>query len=304
MPPPLIAFVIIFLLGSGLRASALLGKPHAQCLAKLVFSVSLPATILISLDRLTFAAGIWKLPVAACLVTLPVLLVSWLIARRLRLPRSVQGSFLVATGLINSVYFGYPVVLATWGEAGLGQAVLFDLGQTFLTLTVMYALSVSHGQTAPTGRLVMARVLSAPPLWALSIIGILKLMGSGLPTWLHTVLIPLHLTTTPLASLVLGLSISVTAIRRNFRLALLGMLVRMGGGMVFGFSAAWLLNLEDLQRAVVILVAAMPSAVNAVIYASDTGLDEEMVTSAVAMSVLVGMALLPALPRLAEFLLH
>jgi hypothetical protein len=29
-----------------------------------------------------------------------------------------------------------------------------------------------------------------------------------------------------------------------------------------------------------------------------------MVTSAVAMSVLVGMALLPALPRLAEFLLH
>jgi predicted permease len=53
-----------------------------------------------------------------------------------------------------------------------------------------------------------------------------------------------------------------------------------------------------MERAVVVLVAAMPSAVTAVIFAADTGLDEDLVTSIVALSICVGVALLPWLPHL------
>ncbi|MCE9534954.1 MAG: AEC family transporter [Nitrospirae bacterium] len=113
---------------------------------------------------------------------------------------------------------------------------------------------------------------------------------------------PVHLTTTPLASLVLGLSISFEAVRKTWPLTLLGVALRMGGGLLLGWTVAWLLDLTGLERAVVILIAAMPSAVTAVIFATETGLDEDLVASIVALSICLGVALLPWLPQLAALL--
>ena len=52
-------------------------------------------------------------------------------------------------------------------------------------------------------------------------------------------LTPVHLATMPLASVVLGLSISVEAVRRTWRLTSLGVALRMGGGLMLGVAAAW-----------------------------------------------------------------
>lgn len=303
MPAPLQAFIAIFLLGALLRSSGMLGKVHAERLASMVFSISLPATILVSLDRVVFAPTAWKLPLASCLVSMSMLLCSWPVARLLHLPRATRGGFLLGTGCINSVYFAYPVVLATLGDKGLAQAILFDLGQTTLTLTVIYAVAVWHGANSPSARSAMLRFVSSPPLWALCLSLLLTLLGLHLPGQLHDALTPIHLTTTPLASLVLGLSISFSAVRRTWALALLGVGMRMIGGLLLGFTVAYGLDLAGMERAIVILVAAMPSAVTAVIFATDTGLDEDLVTSIVALSICVGVALLPWLPQLVWLLL-
>lgn len=149
----------------------------------------------------------------------------------------------------------------------------------------------------------MVRFVSSPPLWALCSILALKLLGFHLPSWLRDGLMPLHLTTTPLASLVLGLSISFEAVRRTLSLALSGVVVRMGGGLLLGFAATFLLDLTGIERVVVILVAGMPSAVTAVIFASETCLDEDLVASIVALSICLGVAMLPWLPHLTTMLI-
>ena len=304
MPPALQAFLILFVVGASLRLSGLLGKPYAERLGLFVFSVTLPATILVSLDRVAFAPTAWKLPLAACLVTLPLILASWPLARVLHLARPTQGGFLLAIGCINSVYFAYPVALATFGDEGLAQAILFDLGQTTLTLTALYALAVWHGTAAPSARSALTRLLTSPPFWSLILMLALKAAGLHLPSWLHTILTPVHLMTTPLASLVLGLSISFAALQRTWRLTCLGVAMRMLGGLLLGVAAAWLLDLSGMERAVVILIAGMPSAVTAVIFATETGLDEDLVASIVALSICLGVALLPWLPTVATTLLR
>lgn len=302
MPATLQAFIAIFFGGALLRSLGLLGKVHAERLAAVVFSISLPATILVSLDQVAFAPTSWKLPLAACLVTLTMLLCSWQLARLLHLSRPTRGGFMLATGCINSVYFAYPVILATFGDEGLAQAILFDLGQTTLTLTLIYGLALWHGSKSSTARPALVRFFSSPPLWALCGSLMLTLLGLRLPVWLYEGLIPVHLTTTPLASLVLGLSISFSVVRRTLILALLGVVMRMGGGLLLGFLAAFVLNLSGMERAIVVLIAAMPSAVTAVIFATETGLDDNLVTSIVAISICVGIALLPWLPRFSLFL--
>ena len=296
------AFLILFVVGAALRLSGLLGKIHAERLGTAVFSFSLPATILVSLDRVTFASTAWKLPLAACLVTLPLVLLSWPLVRVLHPARPTQGGLLLAIGCINSVYFAYPVALATFGQEGLAQAILSDLGQTTITLTALYALALWHGSASPTAGSAIMRMFSAPPFWALVLTAVLKTTGLYLPSWLREILTPVHMTTTPLASLVLGLSISVAAVRRTLALSCLGVAVRMLGGFLFGWIAVSLLQLTGVERAVVILIAGMPSAVTAVIFATETGLDEDLVASIVALSICLGVALLPWLPKLAAAL--
>lgn len=237
---PLQMFIAVFFIGLLCRASGWLGKRHAERLAALVFTINLPVTILVSLDRITFSTSAWKLPLAACMVTGSMLLCSWVVARLLRLSRPTQGGFLLGTGCINSVYFAYPVILATLGEQGLARAILFDLSQTTLTLTVIYGLALGHGKKVSAPQSAIVRFFSSPPLWALCGSLTLGLLGLHLPTWLREGLTPVHLTTTPLASLVLGLSISFSVVRRTLALALLGVLLRMGGGLFLGFGAVFL----------------------------------------------------------------
>lgn len=302
MPLSLQVFIAIFVVGAFLRSWAVLTKIHTECLATFVFSISLPATILVSLDRVPLAPTAWKLPLAACFITLPMVVSSWFLAHLQQLPRKTKGGFLLATGSINSVYFAFPVILATFGEEGLTQAVLFDLGQTTLTLTVLYGLAVWHGAHSLTVTSAAIRFLSSPPLWSLACILTVKLSGYHLPPWLLGLLTPLHLTTTPLASLVLGLSISFSAVRRTAPLAALGAAIRIGGGLLLGWATARWLSLTGIERVVVILVAAMPSAVSSIIFAAETGLDEELVASIVALSICLGIVMLPWLPELAVLL--
>jgi len=303
MPPSLQIFLVLFIVGASLRMVGLFGKTHAERLGTFVFSLTLPATILVSLDRVAFATTAWKVPLAAYLVSLPLVLASWSLARLLQLGRPTEGGFLLAIGCINSSYFAYPVALATFGEEGLAQAILFDLGQTTLTLTALYGLALWRGTAGPSARSSLLRLLTAPPFWALVVMLALKAAGLHLPSWLHQLLTPVHLSTTPLASLVLGLSISFDAVRRTWTLTCLGVALRMVGGLALGWIVAWLLDLTGLERAVVILISGMPSAVMAMIFATETGLDEDLVASIVALSICLGVPLLPWLPSLATALL-
>jgi predicted permease len=303
MPSSLHLFLILFAVGAALRLFGLLGKTHAERLGTFVFSVTLPATILVSLDRVVFSPTAWKIPLAACLITIPLILIAWALARTLKLDRPTQGGFLLAVGSINSIYFAYPVTLATFGEEGLAQAILFDLGQTMLMFTVLYPMALSYGASDSSSHAALRRLMTSPPLWALIAILAVKTAGLHLPNGLRAVLTPVHLLTIPLASLVLGLSISAHALRTTWQLASLGVGLRMAGGLLLGWIATWLLGLTGLERASVLLIAGMPSAVMAVIFATEAKLDQNLVASIVALSICLGAALLPWLPQLAALLM-
>ena len=302
MPSSLQLFLVLFVVGASLRLFDVLGKRHAERLGTFVFSMTLPATIVVSLDRVAFAPTAWKIPLSACLITIPLVLIAWALARLLTLDRPTQGGFLLAVGCINSIYFAYPVTLATFGEEGLAQAILFDLGQTTLTLTVLYPMALWHGTHGSSPRAALRRLVTSPPLWALLAILTVKAAGLHVPEWLRTVLTPVHLLTIPLASLVLGLAISVHAVRSTWRLTSLGVVLRIAGGLMLGWLVTLLLGLTGLERAAVLLISGMPSAVMAVIFAAEAKLDEDLTASIVALSICLGMALLPWLPQLAALL--
>ena len=296
VPTTLLAFILIFIAGTLLRSCAVLTKKHADFVARFVFSISLPATILVSLDRVDLDASSWKLPAAAAFVVLPLLCVAWGIARLLHLPRPSRGAFIVSSGIMNMAFFAYPVILATFGSEGLARALLFDVGHGVLVFTIVYAVAIGHGAQTLSPSSALLRFVSAPPLWAVSFMVMMKLIGATLPVPIHQALTPIHWTTTPLASLMLGLSLDVNTIRGRLIPALTGTALRMGGGFLLGNLASDILGLSHLERAIVMISAAMPAGLNAVIFSTEERLDVDLAAAIVALSICVGIALLPILP--------
>ena len=84
--------------------------------------------------------------------------------------------------------------------------------------------------------------------------------------------------------------------------ALAGTVLRMGGGFLLGNLASGMLGLSHLERAVVIISAAMPAGLNSVIFSTEERLDVELAAAIVALSICVGIALLPMLPGIAALL--
>ena len=140
-----LAFILMFMAGTLLRFCAVLSKKHADFVARFVFSISLPATIHVSLDSVELDASSWKLPAAAAFVVLPLSWAAWAIARLLHLPRPSRGAFIASSGIMNMAFFAYPVILATFGSEGLAHALLFDVGHGILVFTVVYAIAIGHG---------------------------------------------------------------------------------------------------------------------------------------------------------------
>ena len=297
-----LAFILMFMAGTLLRFCAVLTKEHADLVARFVFSISLPATILVSLDTVELDASSWKLPAAAAFVVLPLSCAAWGIARLLHLPRPSRGAFIASSAIINMAFFAYPVILATFGSDGLAHALLFDVGHGVLVFTVVYAVAIGHGPHAFLFSSALLRFVSAPPLWAVIFMVMMKLMGATLPVPIHQALTPIHWTTTPLASLMLGLSLDVNALRGRVIPALAGTVLRMGGGFLLGNLASGMLGLSHLERAVVIISAAMPAGLNSVIFSTEERLDVELAAAIVALSICVGIALLPMLPGIAALL--
>ena len=97
----------------------------------------------------------------------------------------------------------------------------------------------------------------------------------------------------PLILIALGIFFSMSF--GQLRLVGLALVIRMGLGFAFGLGFALLVGLEGPTLAVVALCSAAPIGFTALTFASMAKLDMELTTTAVSLSILVGLVYVPLL---------
>jgi predicted permease len=98
----------------------------------------------------------------------------------------------------------------------------------------------------------------------------------------------------PLMLLILGVSVGRFKFNQ-IALTAAASFLRLAGGFAFGMLCVWLLGLVDLNRAVVLFEASMPSAVFVSVLAAKYKNEEELVSSVVLATTLMAVAVIPAL---------
>ena len=281
-----------FLIGFLLRRVGVAQQSDGDFVLRLAFFVTLPLLILLTLQDATLTTDKAWLPVANIVVNLLCLGVTLLVARFMRLPRSTVGAMAMNTMIANNAFM-FPFILALYGESGFADAVLFDFGNAIMVATVTYAFAFRFSDQPYDKFSMVKRIAKGPLFWALAVGVILSTTDTPLPQGVIDIVNPVAQMTAPLILIALGIFFSLSF--RQLKLVGLTLFIRMGLGFVFGLGFATLVGLEGDTFVIVALCSGAPIGFMALTFSSLAKLDTDLTTTAVSLSILIGLIYVPLL---------
>jgi len=259
---------------------------NPEFVSRLVLNVGAPCLMLSVLSSVAMDIASFQRMALACVLIAVVMAVLGSIIPRLR--GDDVRAFLPSFMFPNVGNMGLPVCMLAFGEQGLALALAF-----FMVLSVAHfpAGILLAGGRAAGG---FSGLLKMPILYAI-VAGVLLLVFEvRLPTPVKNSVELIGGMTIPLMLITLGVSLQRLHIAQ-WRQALFYSVMRIGGGLLVGLLVVWLLQLEGVERGVVIVQAAMPVAVFNYLFAERFQREPKAVAGMVVMSTLISFATLPVI---------
>lgn len=281
-----------FLIGVLLRHTGTADRSHGDFVLRLAFFVTLPLLILLTVSATELSASKALLPVANIVVNVVCLGVALLAMKSMRLATPAQGSMAMNTMIVNNAFM-FPFILEFYGDSGFADAVLFDFGNALMVATVTYATAFRYSDERFDRVVMLKRILKGPVFWALALGVVLSVSGVAVPETVVDIVSPVAHMTAPLILIALGISFSLSL--QDVKLAGLAIAIRMGLGLIIGLGFATLAGFEGQTFAVVALCSAAPIGFMALTFTSLAKLDMRLTTTAVSLSILIGLIYIPVL---------
>ena len=253
-----------------------------QFIARMVMTVGTPALVLATLNRTQLDPAAFTSMALACLLCTLGMAVAGLLVCRL----SRQDWRVLLPGFMfpNTGNMGLPISLYAFGEHGLALAMAFFLGLSIVQFTVGMAIAgtASSFKALLRNPIVISLALALPMIF----------FDIHLPRWLANTADLLGGMCIPLMLLTLGVSLaSIRPQHIASGLLLGGVRIVLGAGV--GWAVGVALDLEQLQRAVLMVQSAMPVAVFNYLMAVRANRAPEQVANLVMCSTLLSFAWLP-----------
>ena len=285
------------MLGYILKALGVLKQDHGDVFMRVVFYLSLPALVILSLTRIELSKEFAWLPLISFSVIMIQFGVSYFAGKFMKLDRKTHGVLLTGTMIMN-IGFALPFIIAAYGDEGLALLSIFDLSNAILAFTFVYYLACRYGESGNSSSLLIRKFLFSPPIWALTAGIILNLTNTEIPP------VPAHLfqilgdLTIPLIMIALGIFFNLKLIKPIP--VFTGIAIRMLLGFMIGLAFCYVLGLEGLIKTIVLIGSSAPVGFNSIIFASMEKLDKEYAASMVSFGILAGMVVIPLIIYFAQ----
>jgi predicted permease len=306
------ALPILLLIAVGVlvRQSGLVDQKGGLVLTRVVYYVSIPAAIVVSIARAELTlTKIW-LPVIGLAVPCLLAGIMYLTTRRLADRPELRGVLLA--GMVVLGVFAYPFFDLFYGPEGLANIALYDVGNAIYAAPIALSLAQYFGRQArnrgqgaavamasepavKNGR-VWRRLVTSPLLWA-AVVGIVSsLRHAEMAGVIGGTLQRLADANTPMAMVSVGIFLRPRASHMGLVVQFVGL--RMLAGGVLGWLIGTLVGLSGLDMITTIVGSSLPAGTTALIYAGNEGLDTEFAASMISFTILVGVVVINVLPHL------
>ncbi len=283
---------IFLLIGLGYAAAlfGLLDRRASEGLSDFIFSLAMPALVLRTMTGATLPPSQpWGYWASYFLGVASVWAIGMGLARRWHArshAESVVAGF--SSGQANTVLVGIPVILQAFGDAG--AAPLFLLIAVHLPVTMTCATLLYEGRKGVPWAQIARRLALHPILLALLAGMLLRGLDVTPSGPAKTVIDGLSAAASPCALIAMGLALQQYGLRTSLRetLPVVGLKLIVHPAIVYGL-AFHVFDMPRVWAGVATLFAAMPTGVNAFLFAARYRVGEELASSAIALSTVLAL---------------
>jgi len=277
---------LLILLVVQLRKIGLLKEENGILFSKLVTHVTLPALIFSALASAAIEWDYVYLFLLMFLSEIVLLGIAWLVGKVLKLGQKQMGSFLLVSAFGSSALLGYALIVELFPDnaAALAEgAFVSELGVGLALFTLGVMIAIYYGRekgehfSLKTGALLffkspifIAIVLGL--LWSFSPLGTKGMLITPLFEAIHII----AKANTFLVALTVGVLLNFSSLRNIVKVAVAAVMIKLILSPLLVYFPATLLSLEAWQLQVLLLEAAMPSAMLSVVLAKQYGCDAKL----------------------------
>ncbi len=298
-----LAAIILFIVI--LRRTGMLKQENGLLFSKLVTQVTLPAIIFYALSHSVLEWKYLLLFLIMLASTLVMLIIAWFIAKVLKLDHPQTGTFLLVSGFGSSALLGYALVAELFprNPNALAEAVFiseFGVGLPLFTIGVMIA--IYYGNKDGKSRHLLGSALSffRSPIFIAIATGtgwsLLQLPVEGMV--MGPLFDAVHIigkANTFMVTLTVGVLLQLSTLRSILWIAFGVILIKLILTPLLVYIPASNMHLETWQLKVLILEAAMPSAMLSVVLANRYGCDAKLASQLVFITLVVSIFTVPAM---------
>lgn len=261
-------------------------QPDVRTASRLTFYIFSPCLVYASLSDLGFSPDFWRMGAFVALTTVIKLGLAALAGLALRLPRPQWAALMVLSAFVNTGNYGLAAVNFAFGEAALGQAVIFYVFSTVMVYTLGVGVA-SWGQGS--WRQAATQMFRVPAFYAFALSGFAHAFNVTLPMPLERAVALLGQASIPVMLVLLGLHMAEVTARPHVRwpVVALALAMQLGVAPLLALGAAHLLGLSGPAWQAAVLQAAMPTAVIVTVLATEYDLDQALITTSVILSTLL-----------------
>ncbi|MEK3863324.1 AEC family transporter [Paenibacillus sp. FSL H7-0716] len=210
-------------------------------------------------------------------------------------PSEVSGLTLIST-FTNSVNYGLPLVLLAFGQLGLDKASVYVIGQMIIVNTIGVYFAARSQFSVKNA---VKSVFSLPAIYAALLALLLRIFGLHLPTEVATGVALVAGGYSPVVLAILGAQMvkvrTMPSARKGQSTFWTGMSIRLILAPLVAYLGLSILQITGTLFSVLLILASMPVAVNAVVLAERFNASPELVSKCILWTTLASFLVLPVL---------
>lgn len=261
-----------------------------------------PALIFNVLTKSHIVSGNIMLTLAFCILNLLFL---WIVAnvwgRLLKMSSSDLAGLTLVSTFTNSVNYGLPLVLLAFGQAGMDYASVYVIIQMIIVNIVgVYIAARSHFSIIQA----IKSVFKLPTIYTAIAAGFVQIFNIHVPAGIDKGISLISVSFSPLVLCILGAQIANVQnedlARSHLKAFWSGLSIRLLISPLVAYFILSILNIKGTQFLVLLILASMPTAVNAVVLAEKFNASPKFVSKCILWTTLASLILLPIFIVVAE----
>ncbi len=296
---------LIIALGALLRRTGFFSDILAKGLNRLTYWIALPALLLDKVTNATFDSGnVARMSLILILATIGSVLAAYVTAFILRLDRQTTGAFVQGAARSNNAFIGLPIILYSMSNLSPGIEALATVAlapaivfYNILSISVLLAHRGRKEQSIRHAVWLFARQLLCNPLVLSCAAGLLlNFFGVSFPKAIGHSLTALSDSALALALLSIGSALTFKGAAKGLLHSTAASVIKVFIQPLIGLGLALLWNLPPIERQILLIYLACPTAVVSYVLADIFDSDRELaahiivistVLSAVSLSIIV-----------------